>query len=188
MLLLTPMARYQPTRPSRVAARCSSDEACAPNMTPAKSTVPWKKPESTWPLASRPSSLAAPSAAALHSFRRSGAWGVRSALRALQTVAGLRSDCRRPRASIVRLPHEPQGGRFVRNESVKPSREGLRAAGAPPCAPQAKILGDKPSRERFGAETLPGGFWGGNPPGSVLGRKPSRERFGAETLPGAFWG
>ena len=84
MLLLTPMVRYQPTRPSRAVARCSSDEACAPNMTPAKSAVPWKKPESTWPLASSPSSLAAPSAAALHSFRRSGAWGVRRAFRALQ--------------------------------------------------------------------------------------------------------
>jgi hypothetical protein len=64
----------------------------------------------------------------------------------------------------------PHGGRFV-FEAVdfKPSREGLRAAGAPPCAPQAKILGDKGSREGFGAETLPGGFWGGNPPGRVCG-------------------
>ena len=95
MLLLTPMVRYQPTRPSRAAARCSSDEACAPNMTPAKSAVPWKKPESTWPLASSPSSLAAPSAAALQSFLLRGAWGVRSAFRALQTSARLRSDCRK---------------------------------------------------------------------------------------------
>ena len=51
------------------------------------------------------------------------------------------------------------GGRFVfEQDDFKPSREGLRAAGAPPCAPQAKILGDKPSREGFRAETLPGGF------------------------------
>ena len=53
----------------------------------------------------------------------------------------------------------PLSGQFVfKRDEVKPSREGLRAAGAPPCAPQAKILGDKPSREGFRAETLPGGF------------------------------
>ena len=65
-------------------------------------------------------------------------------------------------------------GRFVFElDDFKPSREGLRAAGAPPCAPQAKILGDKPSREGFEAETLPGGFWGGTLPGGFSQRKPS---------------
>ena len=43
------------------------------------------------------------------------------------------------------------------------------------CAPQAR----PPARRRRK-------FWGIKGPGRVLGRKPSREGFGAETLPGGF--
>ena len=59
--------------------------------------------------------------------------------------------------------------------------------------PPVRVLGRKPSREGFRAETLPGGFWGGNPlpggfwgenpPGRVLGRKPSREGFRSANKP-----
>ena len=114
------------------------------------------------------------------------------------------------RQRIVRTEHkcatspESHGGRFV-FEAVdfKPSREGLRAAGAPPCAPQAKFLGDKGSREGFGAETLPGGFvWylmaqTVNPPGRAcvsagyhptiyLSANPPDRVFGANRKTGGF--
>ena len=45
------------------------------------------------------------------------------------------------------------------------------------CAPQAR----PPARRRRN-------FWGIKGPGRLLGRKPSREGFGAETLPGGFVG